>query len=436
MRYNIHFLKKKLLNDEFINDSFWAVSGSIIYKGLAFISGLIIINYLGKEDFGKFSIIKATAVAISTFFALGFNYVSIKFIADSISSNSRNVYGICKFTGGVSFILALSSMTLVFIFGNDLFDIITKIDNNTFSKYLISPFVFVFIMCSWSVGVLSGMGVYKSQAYVNIITGFISFFITLIFTFFYGYDGAILALFLTYFINLIFNLIVVQKYLSKYKNNYKLDLYLKKDILIFSIPISIQEMIYPLFVWATNYVILVNNSHSAIGLFNAAIQWNAIVIIIPAILKNVILSNLSLKSRNTKETRAIINKSTKLNLMVSIFICFLIFLIIKLGFLNSLYDSSYNGLDNLILLAAISGLILCISDVYLQFLISRSKNWIVLFLKSLRDSFKIVLILLLVSSSLAISEIQLISAVLLIMAITNLLFLVSVYIIYLKEIKC
>tara|TARA_B100001057_G_C22838677_1_gene946178 strand:- start:417 stop:1727 length:1311 start_codon:yes stop_codon:yes gene_type:complete len=431
-KYNFFLFKNKLFSDNLINDSFWAILGSLIYKGLAFISGLIIINYLGKTDFGKFSIIKATIVAISTFFALGFNYVSTKFIAQSISKNTEDVYDICRFTGLISMFLAIFSMIIVFIFGNDIFYSLTEIDDNQLSKSLFSPFVFIFIICNWTIGVLSGLGAYKVQAFNNIITGILSFFITLIFTYIYGYDGAFLALFFTYLINLVLNLLILKKELKPFKNNSAIKKNLRKSILKFSIPLSLQEMIYPIFIWGVNYSILINSSHSALGLFSAALQWNAIVIVIPSMLKNVILSNLSSKLDDKHQTKIIVAKSTKINLFVSLLISIIILMLINFDFFDLIYTTSYSGLDNLIFLAIISGLILCVSDVYLQFLISKSQNWLVLLLKFLRDSIKIILIFIVVGSSLASNEIQFVSNVLVIILVTNLLFLIAIYFVYLK----
>jgi O-antigen/teichoic acid export membrane protein len=215
------------------------------------------------------------------------------------------------------------------------------------------------------------------------------------------------------------------KYYKKISNP---DPNLIKKILKFSLPFSLQEMIYPIFVWGTNFSIVYLSSYSVLGLLRAVFQWNAIVIIIPAMLKNVILSNISTNNNKAFEAKQIVRSSVRINFITSGFIAAIVVVLSKLKFFKILYTNSFEGIDDLIMIGVCSGLVLSISDVYLQFLIAKSENWLVLFLKFFRDVIKILLILSLIDYS--VTEIETVNRVLVIMLTTNTLFLFSIFFCY------
>lgn len=436
LNFLFNFFLKKLSTNNFLNNSAWAISGSFVSKGLMFLGGLAVVNLLGKFDFGVFSLMKSTIVAFSTFFALGFNYVCTKFIAESLDGNEKNIYQVYKLTGLFSLSLSIVSIVVIVFFGNTLSTIIIQNNENIVSFSLISPFVLAYIMYNWTVGVMSGLGKFKKLAFNDIINGISTFIFTVTLTFFYGINGALISLFFSYFLCFLLNMRSLNNEIKYYKTISNPDLNLIQKILKFSLPFSLQEMVYPIFVWGTNFSIVYYSSYEALGLFSAALQWNAIVIIIPAMLKNVILSNISSNISKIFETKQVITNSVKINFITSGLVAVVIIILSKIKFFKTLYIDSFEGIDQLILIGVLSSLILSISDVYLQFLIANSKNWLVLLLKFFRDAIKIILIILLIDYSL--TEIVAVNRVLIIILLTNTLFFFSIVFSYknfLRKIK-
>ncbi len=51
---NIQKLKTQIINSQLAKDSFWAIFGNVVGKGLSMIAMIIIARILGKNDYGEY----------------------------------------------------------------------------------------------------------------------------------------------------------------------------------------------------------------------------------------------------------------------------------------------------------------------------------------------------------------------------------------------
>jgi O-antigen/teichoic acid export membrane protein len=127
----------------------------------------------------------------------------------------------------------------------------------------------------------------------------------------------------------------------------------------------------------------------------AASQWLAVIIFIPNILKNVMLSHLSGTLDEAETHRRIFRKMLKLN-FVSTLIPFLLVLLCS-GWICSFYGESFSSMKAVLIIVVFSALPLGIINAYSSEFISCGKNWFLFLSRSVRDGLILVLSCLLLS---------------------------------------
>ena len=94
--FNVQKLHKRLINSRLVNDSFWAIFGNVLGKGLSLLTVIIIARILGKEIYGEFGIVHGTIASILIFTNFGLNYTSTKYIAEYHTSKPELLSQIIK----------------------------------------------------------------------------------------------------------------------------------------------------------------------------------------------------------------------------------------------------------------------------------------------------------------------------------------------------
>lgn len=207
-------LRKILSKDKsLVYDSFWAIIGSAIGKGLSLLAGILIARFLGKDAFGEYGMIKSNLLLISTFSTFGLAYSATKFIAQYKNNNAEMLFLVYKESSIITTMFSVALAILTFVLSGYIAIIL---EGEHLSSILrLSSVAIVFNAVSITqIGVLAGLGLYKRIAYINTYVGIITCVFSILLTFFWGIEGAAVALVLSYFSNCILNLIEINKHLS------------------------------------------------------------------------------------------------------------------------------------------------------------------------------------------------------------------------------
>ena len=376
-------------------DSFWSLLGNVIGRGLALFSGVLVARMLGKDVFGEYSVIRNTILTIGMFSTFGLGYTSTKFVADFVRDNPQDTRRLVKYITQTTFYFSLFIGGLLFCFANYIST--HFLNDPTLVKplqYLAFLIVFNAITVT-QIGILSGFKEFKNLAIINSIIGGVTFLTSVFFTYFWGFNGALLSLIISQVINCVCNEIAVRKSLALiiFKDNAKRVESLMNKILHFSVPIALQEFIFALTSWISMLLLVKYSNYGELGMYNAAIQWNAIVLFIPGILRNVVLAHLSSNSQNRLEYENIIRKTVLVNIICTIIPS--VFVFIFASFITKMYGKTFVGLDSLISLAVFSTVFLSVGNVYTQAFTSIGRNWLMLFYRFFRDIFSLILFLVL-----------------------------------------
>jgi len=358
--------------------------GNVIGKGLALLSGILVARILGKEVFGEYSVIRNTILTIGMFSTFGLGYTSTKFVADFIRDNSKDTRILIKYITQITFCFSLFIGGLLFCFASYIS--IHFLNDPFLAKplqYLAFLIVFNAITVT-QIGILSGLKEFKNLAIINCIIGGVTFLTSVIFTYCWGFNGALLSLIFNQIINCVCNEIAIKRRLTLIliQDNTPGKL-LAKKVLQFSFPIALQEFIFASTSWLSMLLLVRYSNYGELGMYNAAMQWNAIVLFIPGILRNVILAHLSSNSQNKLEYDNIIRKTVILNIICTIIPSIIVFFFAS--FITQMYGKTFIGLDSLISMAVFSTVFLSVGNVYTQAFTSIGKNWLMLFFRFFRD---------------------------------------------------
>lgn len=387
-------LIKGFKESELIRDSFWSLLGNIFLKGLSLLSGIFIARFLGKDVFGEYGMIKNTLISVALFSTFGFGYTVTKFIAEHKEKNKDIIRLIIAYVSRITIVVSGIIAVLIFTFSDYVATEMLKASNLNNSIKIMSVLVVLNAYVTLQLGILSGLGRFKNIAELNIRIGLITFICSIIFTYFLGLNGALLALLVVQMVNIYFN----HKFIGDY-NSFSLKEKLSRDnvlkeLVLFSIPLALQEIVFSITYWLSNLLIVKYTSYGELGLYNATIQWTSLILFIPGILRNVVLSHLSSKSKDNKGFSETIKVTLLINFIMTLLPATFVFLFADL--ISSFYGESFRGFSSLIRVALISTLFISISNIFIQIYMSKGNNWLMFGLRCFKDIGIIILFLLLI----------------------------------------
>lgn len=380
----IQLLTSRLRGSVLFKDSFWALFGNVMSKGLSLVAAILVARFLGREAYGEYGMIKNTLVYIAVFSTFGLGFTSTKYISQNKDKEPHRLRSLINASTLVSLCFSGIMALVVFIFANALAVYLEDASMATTLRYASIVIVFNSI-ATVQVGLLSGLKKFRETAKINVCVGIITFIFSVILTYFHGLEGSVIAILITNVANCILNLLLLRKTMVDYPSEIKLLWSDVKDLVCFSAPIALQESSYSITFWASNLILVKMADYGQLGLHSAATQWTAIILFIPSVLQNVMLSYLSESTigGNNKSQYSMLKKMLLINFTAT-FIPFLIALAIS-PFVVTIYGDSYNGLPLVLNIAMATTVIRCLVQVFIQEFIALGKTWTLCGIRLCRD---------------------------------------------------
>ncbi|MBI5540802.1 MAG: oligosaccharide flippase family protein [Bacteroidia bacterium] len=374
----------RLLKSKLINDSFWALFGNIVGKGLALAAGIIVARFLGKDIYGEYGIIRNTLMSLTIFSTFGLGYTATKYVAEYKNSKPEYIKIILKYCINITLIVSGIMALLLLISANYISENILNAPHLTIPLRLVAVWIVFNAVTTTHIGFLAGFNEFKGMTRVNTITGVATFITSLVFTYLWKLEGALIALLISQILNWYLNLILVKKHKSKLFSDELSKKNLIKEIINFSFPVALQEATYSITTWLTSLILIKLSGYGQLGLFSAAIQWNAIILFIPGILRNVILSHLSESVNNQNQHIRVLKLTLFINFLVTFTLSIAVFLMSDL--IVGFYGSTFIGLKEVIRFAIIITIFSSLTNVYTQAYLSKGKSWLIFFIRFIRDA--------------------------------------------------
>lgn len=367
------FIKDKTLGDYFKN-ILSSILGSIFLRGFNLVGGIIIARYLGSEIFGNFGFLKTIILSLSTIITFGLGYS----INKTVSENSKRI-NILNSVISLSIKLTII-LSFILIIIAPFWDKLTndKLFNNEIVILLLSNTIFYMFNLVIN-GVISGFGKFKSIAKYNFLTGLV-FFVTLLpLLFYFKLKGALLAFLVSQILFFILQFKEISEYLF-FRNKFKSKLNLK--FIIETIPLGIQEIISAVSAFLISSFIIKYSSYSDLANYNIVMQWTALVLFIPGVLRNIMLNYFSKSKSKSNKTRYL-KESIYYSLILTTIPCVIVYFLFPI--IITFYGEQYTNAIELLPFALLSIVFISLSNVLSQFFISSSENWNLTIGRIIRD---------------------------------------------------
>lgn len=386
---------QKFKRNTLLKDSFWAIMGSVLGRGLALIAGIAIARFLGKDVYGEYGMIKSNLVLISTFSTFGLGYTATKFIAQNVGKNNSVIYSVHHIATKITLIFSSLLAFLVFVFAEPFAEFLEGEHLANLFRYSAIAIIFN-ALTTTQIGELAGLGKYKAIAMNNTYVGIFTFIVSVLLSYSYGIEGAAVALILSFCFNCLINRVSLSRNIT-YRILLSSDKYnqLTKEILLFSFPVALQESTYSITSWLTMLVLVKLSNYGEVGLNAVANQWFSVVLFIPGALRNVALSHLSGSADDSKTNKLVLKRLLLINFVFT-FIPFLIISIFS-SIICKLYGSSYIGLQPVLIVCTFNSVINSITNILTQELMAQGRNWYLFFSRIGRDMFTLALGVLLIT---------------------------------------
>lgn len=372
-------LIKRTLSSPLLIDSFWAVSGNVLTKGLAFISAIIVARLLEKEFYGEYGLLRNIVINIGMLSTFGLGYTATKFIAETDDLKKRLL--IIRTSLGISVIISSLIAFILFILSDTIASDYLKLPHLSVYLKVVAGWLILNAITLTQTGILAGLGAFKSMAKYNLYIGLMTFLLTLAGVYWHGFSGAISSLVIAQVLNVLLFSHLIYSYSGRGKVKHQIDLY--KEMFFFSTPIALQEIVYSISGILTYVIVLRCSDSGQLGIFNAAMQWSGIILFIPSILRNVMLKHFSAQNNDLDSLKKIVKKSLLLNFILTTIP--VLFLLLCYPVISSLYGASFVGLFLPVFFLLIGTVFMSLNTVYNQFYMSVNKNWPMFWMRLGRD---------------------------------------------------
>ena len=372
--HKIELVYSRLSKSALATDSFWAIIGNGLGYALLMISGVIIARILGKDIYGEYSTAKNTMLYMGAFAAFGLGSSSTRYVAKYIDVEKGCLRSIAWGSLKVTFVFSSLLSLLLIAFSDELALFINAPQLSKAFKYLSVLIVFRAVLLT-SIGILSGYKDFKSIGLYHIYAGIAIVVLCLPTTLKYGIDGAFASLMFYQVVLCGLALLRCLKLTYKFPKCASIKI---RELLKFSFPVMLQEFVGNISTFGVMLIITKYASVGDYGIYNASIQWNAIIIFIPSLLVNVVLSYLVSNSESNSHG-VMLHKLLIINFVSSLIPFIAVFLLS--GFIVGMYGPSFDGMQVVLNILILSTLFTSVTNVYQSDLISRNCNWYLFLIK-------------------------------------------------------
>ncbi|MBS0028842.1 oligosaccharide flippase family protein [Chitinophaga sp. 22321] len=305
----IFALKRKINKSEvgkkIVHGVFWSFLGTVVFRGLIFLSSIVIARLLKKEGFGELGMIRSTIDMFIVFSIFGLGITTTKFVAEYRDTDKEKAGRVARMALHMSVIMGLLiSVSLFFSSGPLAKHSLDNADLGTGLRYGSWAILF-YAINGVQTGILAGLEAFKKIAKVNLVAGVVNLPIAIGLTWFLGVNGAIIGLTINALLIAVLGGIEVRRETKKFGINVNEKDYLKemKVLYTFSLPAVLSGLLVLPVNWYCNVLLAKEPSgYAYLGVYNAALSISLIISVINTTLGQALLPQVirNFKQKNAK----------------------------------------------------------------------------------------------------------------------------------------
>jgi O-antigen/teichoic acid export membrane protein len=317
IRHNVTALLRKWRNKfassplahRLTHGAFWTLSGNTMARALAVLTTMMVTRILGKESYGKVSIIQNTVDVFVTAGSLGLSFTATKHIAEFRKVDPSKTGRIIAMTSVVSWLSGGLFSLILLLSAPWLARDTLHAPDMTMMLRTAACLLFFATVNGAQIGSLSGFEAFRRRAKINVIASLVALPFTVAGTYFFGPQGTIDGFIVAAAVLCSMNAVAVRQearqagvLISRRGWSQEASLVLK-----FGIPVMASSLIASPANWLCNTLLVrTNGGFKELGLYNAANQWFNALMFLPSALSVVsipILSELIRENRWQKVSR-------------------------------------------------------------------------------------------------------------------------------------
>jgi O-antigen/teichoic acid export membrane protein len=360
-----------------IRGSFWALSGSVISKLFFLVASIAVARILGRTQYGEFGIIQSTINMFAAFAGFGLGVTSTKYVAEMRDDDPEKAGNIIASSNLVAAIFGFCFTAFFIILSPVITDRLINAPALADEMRLGSLMLFFSAVNGAQAGAMAGFENFKDIAKINIFVGLFSLPVQILLTLLFGLYGAISGFGLTYFFQWILNYFFLRKTADKYNIRIRIGKSLHNISYLweFSIPALLGGIIVSMALWYANTMLVSRaNGFNEMAVFNAATQWQNIVLFIPMAISQISLPIFSNSKNNIEKFKRLIKYNILLNLAICLILA-VIFTSLSKIIMQSYGNSFREGYIVLIILS-FTAVLVSLNSVIGQVIAGIGKMWI------------------------------------------------------------
>lgn len=355
---------------------FWLVSGTVIGKGIAFLTGIVLVRILGREGFGEYGMLMSTSLLFLALADFGLGATMSKYVPELLVKDKDRAGRII----GLSYVFSLTIGVLI-----SLFFFMTapwfceKILHAPKLSGLMQFSGLLLILSAFSLiqtGLLRGFQDFYHIAVSDILGGCFKFGLAVFGAWLDGLRGIMIAwgiaLLLICIVNSLFIRINTRKHQVRwtFKN-------LRQELPIlyhFSFPLLYFSLTSPIVFWICDTILTSRDGFSELALYTSARQIYLAIRIFAAVNNQVflpLLSETKAKGNNVKY-----GKILKFYFVTNIFVSTMLALSVFVAapqIMQLLYGPGFQEGGNGLMLLCLVAIILAMEDVVMVYLMTHDK---------------------------------------------------------------
>lgn len=272
----------------FLSGSFWQSLGMICAKFLVLTVNFLLANLMGGDGYGRLMFLQNTINTSAAIASVGMNWATTKHVAE-YKQDQDSLSGVISLSFLVVILGGLLIGSLLIVFAPLISSQLLSGSETVLLKF--SGFCVIFVVfSSIAFGVLSGLELFKLNAYAQVATSIISAVLVLIAANFFSLNITIYSMMVGLVITALINgLIVYRISKGKFRFSIKKALKQKKILYRYSLPAFISGTAITLTLWFSQSLYIKNIDYLLFGVFAVANQFYLLIGSLNRIFGSVIL---------------------------------------------------------------------------------------------------------------------------------------------------
>lgn len=283
------------LQRRIVSGAAWSIVGAGLASSLMMIANISSARLLGAAHFGELAIVLATTNLLTTLFAAGFGMTASRYVAEYRNTDPKRAGTIIGLSWLTSIVVGALTALFVLLLAPWLSRAILHDPGLSRAVSLAGVIMFFAALNGSQIGTLSGLEAFKRVAFGNLVRGTGTILFVIIGAALGGVVGALLGYVAAGAVTALAYQIAVRRESATQGIEVSYH-FSKEDLRIlwrFTFPVLLTNLCFAPATWWSNVLLADKRGYSEVGVFNATLHWQLLILFFSNAISNIGLPMLS-----------------------------------------------------------------------------------------------------------------------------------------------